>query len=714
MKIRINRCRYCIVLCLLFTYHFNMAQVTTITGGNWTTPGTWSTGTLPGPGDDVIIRHVVTITNTNFSATVKSLTIENGTSNANATLTFNSGTATRSLTVLNNLAVTATSNNNCRILLQGSNTSAAVHGNTILTRNHSGFVDAFGVCLRHGSSMTAGNLSVFYQNSSDDNQEIYVRENSSMILSGDVLLRNTGGQEEPSLDVVDDAYFECNNLLADLTTPEAPSGTGRDVEVRVWDNGRLVVHGDCNLLRQGGRRIMVTIGNTSPAQASILVEGDMNIEHLDGLNHTNKDLPITAIDQCSLTVRGKLTATSTSARAINFSFSGNSRLDVDGDVSLTGTTNTNLTMSALNTSRFFFGGDIMMQFPAFPNTNLFTFAASSPNISTVTFDGSANQTVPGSETYGNLVINNTSHVTLAGNITVNNHLELTRGKVIAANRTVTLPLGATIAGSVVSYICNGKLNRGLSAGSGAAWFYVGDTVKGYSPVQLFNLSATSTFEVTYFPIDPGTAVSPGPYPAAVKAPTLHAVSNLEYWTIDRVAGTGAAQVALGWNAHSGVNDTAFGQLRVSRWDGTRWTDLGPTACTGSASAGFARTLTDIGSFSPFTLSSIGPDNFMILPVTPFAGSPAVTGKKKATAFRLFPNPVARGSVQQLQLLAPGLTGEVCFIELYDMAGRKRYAQHVRGNNRMHLVPVPVLFETGLYIVRIYYKGKEITDKLLIQ
>jgi hypothetical protein len=598
-----------LILCIALTH--SHAQVTTINSGNWTTASTWSTGIVPGAADDVIIRHAVTVSNSSFTATVRNLTIENGTRNAVATLSFNSGTSTRSLHILNNLIIAATSNNNCRLTLQGANTSMDVDGQITLTRNHTGFVDAFGLSLRTGSSVTGNNLTVNYMNSSDDNEEVFIRENSSMILSGDVLLTNTGGAEEPSLDVVDDSYFECQDLSASLALPEAPAGVGRDVEIRVWNNGRMIVHGNLTLSRIGGRRISMTIGNSAPATASVLVEGNMLVEHRNALNEMNKDLPITVIDQCSLAVQGNLTAWSNSARALNFNFSGTSQLDVDGIVTLTGTTNNNLTLNANGNSRLFFGGDIMMNFPSLPNANLFFFSSSSPNISTVTFDGSANQTVPGMETYGNLVINNPSHVTLAGNITVTNNLAMNNGKVKAASRVVTLPLGASITGSSNAYICNGKLSRALTAG-GPYWFYVGDTARGYSPVVLSGLSATSTFEVKYFPEYAGSAQSPGPYPVTVKEATLDRVTHLEYWMIDRVGGSGSAQVTLGWNVNSGMSDIFLDKLRVSRWNGSQWTNLGTTTYTGHVSAGLLKTDGAVTSFSPFTFASTEANNFVPL------------------------------------------------------------------------------------------------------
>jgi hypothetical protein len=691
------------ILPFLLIYSKSQSQTVTVNSGNWNTASVWSTGTLPGPTDDVIIRHAITVSNSAFSSTVRSLTLENGTNNATATLSFNSGTAVRNLNILNDLSVFATSNNNCRFQLQGASTTATVGGDIILNRNHTGFVDAFGVSLRNGSSITANDLFITYANSSDDNQEVYIRETSSMILSGNINVVSTGGAEEPSIDVVDNALLECQHFNMELALPEAASGVGRDAELRVWNNGRAIVHGNFQATRRGGRRIMITIGNAAPAQASLLVEGDMLLEHLNGLNHTNKDFPITVIDQSSLTVRGNLTAHSTSVRPLNLNFMGSSRLDVDGTVTLTGSATNNITINAFNTSSLFFGGDIEMNFPFSPNPDIFFFASASPNISTVTFDGTTNQTVPGAETYGNLIIDNPLHVTLAGNITVNNQLNMMNGKVIAATRVVTLPLNASISGSSTAYICNGKLSRGLAAGAGPYWFYVGDTAKGYSPVTLSNLSAASTFEVTYFPVDAGTASAPGPYPTGTKVASLERVSNLEYWMIDRAAGSGAAQVALGWNAYSGVNGSQLNQLRIARWDGTRWTDTGPTVHTGNATAGMIRTTLDIGSFSPFTLASTTTDNFVILDLR---SNNLHTSLRQSEQLRIYPNPVIGN---QLTIQLPGRNKQNFFIQIFDPLGRMIHAERVQTDDNKYSLTLPPL--KGVYFVQLYHAGKKHIAKI---
>jgi hypothetical protein len=598
--------------------HQTCAQVYTVADGIWTDGSIWSSGTPPGSasgGTDVTIRHAVTVDNVTFNATIRSLTIENGTNSVAATLRFNGGASTRTLHILNDLVLEGTTTNSCRVHLEGANTNAGIDGDIRVTRNHTGSVTTFGIRLQSGSSMTARHLILNYINSDDDAEEIQVEGTSSLVLSGDASITNSGGGEEASIDIVNSARFECNNLAATLSGTESAAGAGRDIELRMLNNAQVTIHGNLTLNRTGGRRIALNIGSTSTANVRVMIAGNMTVNHSNGLNETNKDLPVTVRGQSSISILGNLNASSTSARALTFTFNENSMLDVDGNVTLTGSANTNLTWRANNTARLFFGGDIQMTYPASPNPSAFTFSSTSPNISTVTFDGIANQTVP-AETYGNLVIDNPTQVTLTGNIIVKNVLNLARGKMLAAGRTVTLDVaGSTLTGSSAAYICNGTLIRALNSGPGAHWFYVGSVEKGYSAVSLTDLSSPSTFAITYSPISPGSASAPGPYNPDLKDDVAVAVvSHGEFWNINRALGSGSANIKLGWNAASDVNGMALDQLRIAHWNGAQWNSMGNCDFTGDEDSGELKTQVPVSNFGPFTLASVSSDN-RLLPVT---------------------------------------------------------------------------------------------------
>lgn len=94
---------------IILLIHFNARAVTVtysgLSGGNWNTPGNWSTGSLPGTTDSVIIPNGLSVT-VDVNADITSLNM--GTGNTATTLTINSGITLTISNVLNFSQVTST------------------------------------------------------------------------------------------------------------------------------------------------------------------------------------------------------------------------------------------------------------------------------------------------------------------------------------------------------------------------------------------------------------------------------------------------------------------------------------------------------------------------------------------------------------------------------------------------------------------------------
>ena len=84
--------------------------------GNWSSASTWSCGYVPGPSDDVVIDGT-TITMDVPSATVSSLTINDGATNSSLTIA-----GTNALTVTNNVFLVNTNSNTTKSVDVGAGT----------------------------------------------------------------------------------------------------------------------------------------------------------------------------------------------------------------------------------------------------------------------------------------------------------------------------------------------------------------------------------------------------------------------------------------------------------------------------------------------------------------------------------------------------------------------------------------------------------------
>jgi hypothetical protein len=109
---------------------------------------------------------------------------------------------------------------------------------------------------------------------------------------------------------------------------------------------------------------------------------------------------------------------------------------------------------------------------------------------------------------------------------------------------------------------------------------------------------TAIFTAEYFPSNPQV-----PY-GNVLVPTLTALSDCEYWILDRTAGTDSRIVTLSWNAASCYN-TAFASFEVARWDNISgiWQDHDGIVA-GTAAGGTVTTPAVVTSFSPFAIAYV--------------------------------------------------------------------------------------------------------------
>jgi hypothetical protein len=193
---------------------------------------------------------------------------------------------------------------------------------------------------------------------------------------------------------------------------------------------------------------------------------------------------------------------------------------------------------------------------------------------TLYLEGSVTQTISGTQTFKtfNLVTNNAAGFTLNNNLSVTGVHTYTSGMITtsATPNYMVYEAGSSYTGSSDARHVNGWVKK---IGSTNFTFPVGTAVYE-RPIALTNLTASGEFNIRHNP-----AVTPNRL--STYNPLVY-VDTSEYWTINRVSGTAAAQIAMNWD-NSKVNfpNLMISDIRVANYDGTFWRSIGGSA-TGNA------------------------------------------------------------------------------------------------------------------------------------
>jgi hypothetical protein len=211
--------------------------------------------------------------------------------------------------------------------------------------------------------------------------------------------------------------------------------------------------------------------------------------------------------------------------------------------------------------------------------------------STVTFTGSAAQTIGGGPTFNNLTVNKSGgSLTLNANATVAGTLTFTNGVLSTGANTLTVSGSISGAGASTGHV-NGNLARPVAA-SPLTFAIGGASVGAYTPITLTGLSGSGTL----------TASTSASAPASIGDSAIDAAKKANRtWTLTS-SGTvsGSYSVALTYLAadlDGGANTATF---VVNRLSGGVWT-AGTSSSTSSSTTttqGFSA-----GTFGEFALGS---------------------------------------------------------------------------------------------------------------
>lgn len=547
-----------------------------VDGGNWHDPTNWSTNTIPGAGDDVIIcGHAIRIYSSStlyFDMKCKNIAIANG-----GSLTFGKqsvGNQNPILTVSGNLA------NGGTIDLADVNATLSVAGSV----SNSG---TFDMGDSGGSMSIAGNLN------NSGTLDLGTNTNISLTVKGNVV---NSGTWTAGLATV----------TLDGTALQTLSNTGTSKKTVF------------------GTPTTTTYTFTLPSPATIPDNNDRTygliITDISIITDINAIINIEHTDIGQLEV-DLISPSGTTQKIIDFTDNSCSRNDVNatlddesGGASVNAQCNSGGAGGATGNYKpgsplsVFDGENLQGQWifkiydrvadgsGGFP-TNLQLIVASTPTTTT---------TLTGISFY-KLVVNNTSAAGVNAtntSIYISNSATLTDGVVTMANTfEVIFQDDATCTVGTAACYIDGTVRK---IGNEAFDFPVGDD--GYSA----NLGITAPtaptdeFTVTYHHSNP-TA-----YNISSKEGTINNVGNCEYWMVERAVGSSAVSLSLSYDDTRSCGATVPADLLVAHWNGTMWEDKG----NGGAATNFTgiRSGVPLNSFSPIGLGS-GSGSNVLLPIT---------------------------------------------------------------------------------------------------
>lgn len=252
---------------------------------------------------------------------------------------------------------------------------------------------------------------------------------------------------------------------------------------------------------------------------------------------------------------------------------------------------------------------------------------------TITLNGAGAQSVGTSgfqEVFGNFTVaKSAGDVTLNSPLAVRGVLNLSTGVLNTSSPggLLTMRAGSSWINATDNSFVNGPMEK---VGLTNFTFPIGK-VNNMRPCGIQGIVgfSTSAFLAEYFPISSYAAWG------IAREPTLHHLSDCEYWTIDRSASTPTATIVLTWEAPAscGVDNPSISELRVARWDDAAipapgiWRDRGNGGATGTSLSGSiptfaAQTTADFNaSETAWTLASITANNPLPITLVDFTAAP---------------------------------------------------------------------------------------------
>ncbi len=203
------------------------------------------------------------------------------------------------------------------------------------------------------------------------------------------------------------------------------------------------------------------------------------------------------------------------------------------------------------------------------------------------------------------IVDFSGEFTMTNNITITGSAQFINGifETDPSNMLIFESDAVATGASSSSYI-NGPVRREVSATGNVDFEFPTGNDSVFAPIAISDFAQgrdEDFFTAQYF-------MGSAPFDHSSKDLALNHISGAEYWLLDRGASSGTPttdlKVALFFNENtrSGQVDIAS-ELRVAKWNGTTWKNLGRASGTGNNAIGSLKSDSLVTVFSPFTIGS---------------------------------------------------------------------------------------------------------------
>jgi|GEM_PF-995016 len=462
--------------------------------------------------------------------------------------------------------------------------------------------------VNNSAVFTVTNNVTVDHNAAADNVDFDLNNTASMNIGGDcIITTDNGGGDVTEIDLANNAAIVFS-VGGDLSM----TFTGAGDDLRYDQNGgTATIGGNFTLRMDAGDDLQANLDNNT---GSLAVTGNMTLDHNGGDDayfYLGR-----GVGSPSLTVGGDFSLDHSAGDFTELELNNSSTVDIDGDFILNATAGDEARIDMNNSSVLFEGGSFIRG--AAPNSY---GDLNMGGNTTLHYDGVSGVQVFSQDAgddgdgfdYENVVVNNTfgtsPQLTMEGLATIQSSVVFTSGVISSTSANIlVIEDGASTAGASNASFVDGYVRKegrnpgGEFTGTTEGYAFPVGANGLYSPIYITRPgSSTDAFDATYIAAPPHDTG----FDTSLRAGTIHHISSREYWLLSNSAGSPSVKVSLSWEdlRSGGVDDLP--QLKVAHWQGGTWTDEGNGYIPGSATSvsGLVQSFANIGTFSPFTLSS---------------------------------------------------------------------------------------------------------------